>query len=79
MVYVSLNGYTILAESNLSFFLEEGGVISGCRMKCDEEPCKHQGICTEDFLKGESTCSCELTSYYGEFCNEGKERHSHAY
>lgn len=40
-------------------------------MKCDEEPCKHQGICMEDFEKGESSCNCEHTSYIGEFCNEG--------
>lgn len=40
-------------------------------MKCDEEPCKNLGICTEDFVKGESTCDCELTSYFGESCNEG--------
>lgn len=52
-------------------FVDASGVIAGCRMKCDEEPCKHQGICMEDFEKGESTCDCERTSYYGEFCNEG--------
>ncbi|XP_046397067.1 contactin-associated protein-like 2 isoform X2 [Ischnura elegans] len=48
------------------------GVISGCRMKCDAEPCKNQGICIENFQRGESTCNCEHTSYYGEFCSEEK-------
>ncbi|XP_034249744.1 contactin-associated protein-like 2 isoform X2 [Thrips palmi] len=48
------------------------GVIPGCRMKCDDEPCKHQGICIEDFAKGESSCNCEHTSYYGEFCGQEK-------
>lgn len=42
-------------------------------MKCDKEPCKHQGICMEDFQKGESSCNCEHTSYTGEFCSEGNK------
>jgi len=40
-------------------------------MKCDEQPCKNQGICIEDFQKQEVTCNCERTSYYGELCDEG--------
>lgn len=48
------------------------GLIPGCRMKCDDAPCKHQGICIEDFAKGESSCNCEHTSYYGEFCGQEK-------
>ena len=51
---------------------ETAGIISGCQMKCDEKPCKNKGVCIEDFLKFESTCDCELTSYYGEFCGQGK-------
>lgn len=41
-------------------------------MKCDAEPCKNGGICTENFAKQESTCNCEHTSFMGEFCNEEK-------
>lgn len=41
-------------------------------MKCDLDPCKNGGICTEDFRKQESTCNCEHTSYFGEFCMEEK-------
>ncbi|KAK6631049.1 hypothetical protein RUM44_003221 [Polyplax serrata] len=48
------------------------GMAIGCQMKCDKEPCKHQGICMEDFEKGESSCNCEHTSYTGEFCSEEK-------
>ncbi|XP_066991342.1 axotactin isoform X2 [Anabrus simplex] len=51
---------------------DETGIREGCKMKCDTEPCKNQGICIEDFGKGESTCNCEHTSYYGEFCSEEK-------
>ncbi|KAL0270939.1 UNVERIFIED_CONTAM: hypothetical protein PYX00_008205 [Menopon gallinae] len=51
---------------------DDSGIVTGCRMRCDEEPCKHQGICIEDFQKGESSCNCEHTSYTGEFCNEEK-------
>ena len=40
-------------------------------MKCDEQPCKNQGICIEDFQKQEVTCNCERTSFYGELCDEG--------
>lgn len=50
---------------------ETDGILVGCHMKCDEHPCKNQGICIEDFLKGESKCDCEHTSYYGEFCALG--------
>jgi len=46
-------------------------MIAGCKMKCDEQPCKNQGICIEDFQKQEVTCNCEHTSYYGELCDEG--------
>jgi len=41
-------------------------------MKCDAEPCKNGGICTENFAKQESTCNCEHTSFLGEFCMEEK-------
>jgi len=46
-------------------------MIEGCKMKCDEQPCKNQGICIEDFQKQEVTCNCERTSFYGELCDEG--------
>lgn len=48
------------------------GVLPNCNMKCDYTPCKNLGICTEDFGKQESSCNCELTSYFGEHCVEGK-------
>ena len=48
------------------------GVLPNCNMKCDGTPCKNMGICTEDFGKQESSCNCELTSYFGENCVEGK-------
>lgn len=41
-------------------------------MKCDSEPCKNGGVCTEDFRNQESSCDCELTSYFGENCMEEK-------
>lgn len=42
-------------------------------MKCDEQqPCKNKGICIENFEKGGSSCDCEHTSYYGDFCGLGK-------
>ncbi|CAH2242739.1 jg11897 [Pararge aegeria aegeria] len=48
------------------------GVLPECNMKCDSEPCKNGGICTEDFTNQESSCDCELTSYFGEYCMEEK-------
>lgn len=48
------------------------GVLLDCQMKCDSEPCKNGGICTENFARQESTCNCEHTSFTGEFCNEEK-------
>lgn len=48
------------------------GVIPNCDMKCDAMPCKHEGICIEDFRNQEHTCECEHTSYYGEFCSDEK-------
>ncbi|XP_018567332.1 contactin-associated protein-like 2 isoform X2 [Anoplophora glabripennis] len=51
---------------------DDKGVIAHCNMKCDEVPCKHEGICIEDFRNQEHTCDCEHTSYYGEFCSEEK-------
>ncbi|KAG5872607.1 hypothetical protein JTB14_002128 [Gonioctena quinquepunctata] len=48
------------------------GVIANCNMKCDEVPCKHEGLCIEDFRNKKHTCKCEHTSYYGEFCSEEK-------
>ncbi|XP_023715268.1 EGF and laminin G domain-containing protein isoform X5 [Cryptotermes secundus] len=47
-------------------------MIAGCKMKCDDQPCKNQGICIEDFQKQEVTCNCERTSFYGDFCDEEK-------
>jgi hypothetical protein len=54
------------------YVAEVAGIVGGCRMKCDEQPCKNQGVCIEDFSKGEASCNCQLTSYYGEFCGQGK-------
>ncbi|RVE50628.1 hypothetical protein evm_004752 [Chilo suppressalis] len=48
------------------------GVLPECDMKCDSEPCKNGGVCTEDFTNQESSCDCELTSYFGEYCMEEK-------
>ncbi|XP_050095320.1 axotactin isoform X1 [Anopheles aquasalis] len=48
------------------------GVLNGCQMKCDAEPCKNGGICTENFVRQESSCNCEHTSFLGEFCSEEK-------
>jgi hypothetical protein len=47
-------------------------IIEGCHMKCDAKPCHNQGICTEDFMKGEGNCNCEFTSYFGPNCAEEK-------
>ncbi|XP_066589237.1 axotactin isoform X2 [Prorops nasuta] len=47
-------------------------VLPNCQMKCDAIPCKNQGICTEDFGRQESSCNCELTSYFGEHCADEK-------
>ncbi|XP_054286354.1 axotactin-like isoform X2 [Macrosteles quadrilineatus] len=51
---------------------DSAGIVAGCRMRCDEVPCKNQGICIEDFQKNTSSCDCEFTSYYGEFCGQEK-------
>lgn len=59
-----------MAEHNLAPNTE--GVLKNCQMKCDSEPCKNGGICTENFAKQESTCNCEHTSFLGEFCSEEK-------
>ncbi|XP_014478317.1 PREDICTED: uncharacterized protein LOC106746323 isoform X2 [Dinoponera quadriceps] len=48
------------------------GVLPNCQMKCDAMPCKNLGICTEDFGRQESSCNCELTSYFGEYCADEK-------
>ncbi|XP_069674286.1 axotactin isoform X2 [Periplaneta americana] len=48
------------------------GIIEDCKMKCDEQPCKNQGRCIEDFQKQEVSCDCERTSFYGELCDEEK-------
>ncbi|KAF7992308.1 hypothetical protein HCN44_001633 [Aphidius gifuensis] len=48
------------------------GVLPNCQRKCDGVPCKNQGICTEDFGKQESSCNCQLTSYFGEYCTDDK-------
>ncbi|XP_076293920.1 axotactin isoform X4 [Lasioglossum baleicum] len=47
-------------------------VLPNCQMKCDAVPCKNLGICTEDFGRQESSCNCELTSYFGEHCADEK-------
>nr|XP_018912970.1 PREDICTED: neurexin-3 isoform X1 [Bemisia tabaci]XP_018912971.1 PREDICTED: neurexin-3 isoform X1 [Bemisia tabaci]XP_018912972.1 PREDICTED: neurexin-3 isoform X1 [Bemisia tabaci] len=66
------NVVDLVQQVNKSQPAETAGIISGCQMKCDEKPCKNKGVCIEDFLKFESTCDCELTSYYGEFCGQEK-------
>ncbi|XP_018305269.1 uncharacterized protein axo isoform X4 [Mycetomoellerius zeteki] len=48
------------------------GVLPNCQMKCDTMPCKNLGSCTEDFGRQESSCNCELTSYFGEHCADEK-------
>lgn len=48
------------------------GILPECNMKCDSEPCKNGGICTEDFTNQETSCDCEFTSYFGEYCIEEK-------
>lgn len=41
-------------------------------MQCAEhQPCKNKGICIENFEKGGSSCDCEHTSYFGDFCGLG--------
>ena len=49
------------------------GVLPNCQMKCDAVPCKNLGTCTEDFGRQESSCNCDLTSYFGEHCADGRE------
>lgn len=56
----------------LDYFPVSQGVLSDCHVKCDAEPCKNGGICTENFAKQESYCNCEHTSFTGEFCMEEK-------
>ncbi|CAH0547877.1 unnamed protein product [Brassicogethes aeneus] len=51
---------------------DDTGVIPKCQMKCDEEPCKHGGICIENFREQDHSCDCEHTSYYGPFCKDEK-------
>lgn len=63
-----MNNY-ILLYTNI---IELNGILPHCNMRCDLEPCKNGGICTEDFSRQESSCDCEHTSYFGEFCNEEK-------
>lgn len=53
-------------------FLVMDGVLPDCQIKCDAEPCKNGGICTENFAKQESYCNCEHTSFMGEYCMEEK-------
>ncbi|XP_023288585.1 uncharacterized protein LOC105702087 isoform X3 [Orussus abietinus] len=48
------------------------GVLPNCQMKCDAVPCKNLGVCTEDFGRQESSCNCELTSYFGDHCADEK-------
>lgn len=57
---------------NFRFYLVSEGVLPNCQVKCDAEPCKNGGVCTENFAKRESYCNCEHTSFLGEFCMEEK-------
>lgn len=41
-------------------------------MLCDQQPCQNSGICLEDFRSNTFSCECELTSYTGSYCTEGK-------
>jgi len=62
-----------LAKTNEAH--ENDGVLNDCQMKCDADPCKNNGICTENFAKQELNtvlCNCEHTSFLGEFCTEEK-------
>ncbi|XP_037048941.1 contactin-associated protein-like 5 isoform X3 [Bradysia coprophila] len=60
----------VIAEENIARVSD--GVLPNCQVKCDAEPCKNNGICTENFAKQESYCNCEYTSFMGEFCMEEK-------
>lgn len=72
LVYpIHLNG-EVNIKNLLSYSIDLIGVLPECNMKCDAEPCKNGGICTEDFTNQESSCDCELTSYFGENCMEEK-------
>lgn len=67
-----LGTYSKLKSLSYLNFIDYKGIISGCNMKCDEQqPCKNKGICIENFEKGGSSCDCEHTSYYGDFCGLG--------
>ena len=46
--------------------------MTDCKMKCDDGPCKNQGICIDNFRNQAHLCDCEFTSYYGDFCSEEK-------
>ena len=44
-------------------------VKAGCKMLCDQMPCKNGGICTEDWEHESTKCDCESTSYRGDLCD----------
>ncbi|KAK4876618.1 hypothetical protein RN001_009124 [Aquatica leii] len=81
--FSNLNGYigcmrglqigdSLINLTSKAMGLTDKEVIPNCDMKCDALPCKHEGVCIEDFRKQEHTCNCEHTSYYGEFCSDEK-------
>lgn len=47
-------------------------VLDGCKMVCDNKPCKNNGLCLEDFTSRTYSCDCVYTSYHGKTCDEGK-------
>lgn len=44
-------------------------VKPGCKMLCDQIPCKNGGICTEDWKNESIKCDCDSTSYRGKLCD----------
>lgn len=44
-------------------------VKPGCKMLCDEMPCKNGGLCTEDWQNESIKCDCDSTSYRGNLCD----------
>jgi hypothetical protein len=47
-------------------------VIHNCNMLCDQQPCQNGGACLEDFRSNTYHCDCEMTSYSGFYCTEGR-------
>lgn len=67
-----MTNYILYLHKLNILILDLTGVLPKCDMKCDSEPCKNGGICTENFTNQESSCDCELTSYFGENCIDEK-------